>query len=574
MEMTLAVIATTKTLEMKPLRIRQAAWDLAAAFLIAFAPFSNFLSFRGYSYFQPEIILAAFVMLGIAVILTSIIFLRPDTLRPFIFLWLVIAFIYTQNEFALPLEMERWLEGHVGPDILRVLKALIYIVPIAMLFWILLEKLNVVLAATFGAMVLANLSWPHAAVEAVTIVENDTAPVMGGREALPPIVHLIVDQQIGIDGMPEEVESTSSVKEALKSFYNERGFRTYTGAFTHFPATMESVPDLLNGALEPSAREFVRVLDGNVGLEKNAWFEALTQRGYSIDVIQTDYLDYCNGEGFAVSHCYTHIASDIRELENLDIGSWEKAKLLLLTFYDEDNTLLSRASRVAWHSLQRVGAAIGLNLPDWDRRSLTLSPLPSLRAMDHLGSRLESLKPGKAIFAHVLLPHDPYILDEECALKPDVRLWLPHESALWWYRVKSDPDRRLARYAEYYKQVLCLHKVVGELLDIIERRGLTDEAIVFIHGDHGSRISMLEAITGSEDLLTPRDIIDAVSTLYAVRGPNLDSGEIEGQRSIQALFAEHALERDNDRTSITTFLPEIDPKPDRSGPEENTHGAL
>jgi hypothetical protein len=421
-------------------------------------------------------------------------------------------------------------------------------------FFILRDKLSVILVAVFGTMVIASLILPQRSFEAVTIVEETPTVLAPAGEKPPPLLHLIIDQQIGVDGLPEEVAGTPAMRQALLDFYDDYGFRLYTGAYTHFPATLESIPDLLNGALEPSARHFVKLRDGQVRVETNAWFEELRARGYEIEVIQSDYVDYCHGDKAPISYCYTHIASDIRAIEDLDLTNWEKTKLLLFSFFDEDNELLARATRVGWFGIQQLGRKAGLELPDWDRRSLTLSPIPSLVAMDVLGERLERLEPGKAIFAHLLLPHDPYIFDENCKLKSDFELWMPHESALWWYQVKSDPQRRLARYDEYYKQVTCLHRKMGALLDSLAQRGILDQATVIIHGDHGSRISMIEAITGSEHLMTPRDIIDSVSTVFAIRGADIEPGAVDGQHSIQALFAELALGRDDITDHNDIFL--------------------
>ena len=152
---------------------------------------------------------------------------------------------------------------------------------------------------------------------------------------------------------------------------------------------------------------------------------------------------------------------------------------------------------------------------------------------------------GDAVFAHILLPHDPYILGEDCQPKSDLSLWLPHESALWRFRVKADPGRRLARYDEYYKQVTCLHRKLAALFDILERRDLLEEATIIVHGDHGSRISLTKPVAGNEHLLTPRDIIDGVSTLFAIRSPDMAPGPQGGQHSIQALFGELALGRED-----------------------------
>jgi hypothetical protein len=434
------------------------------------------------------------------------------------------------------------------------LRAIIYVLPIAIVFFILRDKLSVILVAVFGTMVIASLILPQRSFEAVTIVEETPTVLTPAGEKPPPLLHLIIDQQIGIDGLPEEVAGTPAMRRALLDFYDDYGFRLYTGAYTHFPATLESIPDLLNGAIEPSARHFIKLREDKVQVETNAWFEELRTRGYDIEVIQSDYMDYCTIANNPVSYCYTYLASDIREIQYLGLTAWEKSELLLFMFFDEDYALLSSVARLAWYSGQKLSEKIGQKLPDWNKRFLNLSPIPSLRALDVVGERLEGLEPGKAIFAHILLPHDPYILDEDCQPKSDFALWKPRESALWSYRVKSDPQRRLARYDEFYKQVTCLHRKMGQLLDGLAQRGILDDATVIIHGDHGSRISLIEPITGSEHLMTPRDIIDSVSTVFAIRGAGIEPGAVKGQHSIQALFAELALGRDDITDHNDIFL--------------------
>jgi arylsulfatase A-like enzyme len=193
-------------------------------------------------------------------------------------------------------------------------------------------------------------------------------------------------------------------------------------------------------------------------------------------------------------------------------------------------------------------------LPDWRARSLDMSALPSLVALDVLADRLENLEAGKAVFVHLLLPNDPFILDENCQLKSDTSLWLAPQSVLWWYRIKADPQRRLARYDEYYKQVTCLHRRLSSIFERLEERGKLDDATVMVHGDHGSRITLVELFAGNERLLTPGDIIDSVSTIFAVRGPGVTPGPVEGQFSIQGLFAELALGRDDIADHSDIFL--------------------
>ena len=185
---------------------------------------------------------------------------------------------------------------------------------------------------------------------------------------------------------------------------------------------------------------------------------------------------------------------------------------------------------------------------------MAMSPISALTAMDLLAARAAEAGPGTALFAHLLLPHDPYILSRDCRVKADLQAWRPRESAMWWHRVKSDPQRRLARYEAYYDQVLCLHRRLAALLDSLARRGLLENATVIVHGDHGSRLSLIEPITGNEGLMTSRDVIDSVSTLFAIRGPDIDPGLVQGQRSIQALFAALALGKEVPAESLDFYL--------------------
>lgn len=534
--------------------MRAAIWDVVAVSLIPLAGFANFISSRGYDALRPEVLLACAVVAAIAVVIVAVIALRPDSLRPIIFALLVATFIYIENGFALPQWLSRQLAIYAGSESVAIFRGLIYCLPLAIVFFLLRENLSVILSAAFGAMLVANFVVAETPADTLTIVEREVPPVAVAGDAPPPLLHLVIDQQIGIDGLPPEVEGTPQLRQTLLDFYKDYGFRLHPGAFTHFPATMESIPDLLNGALVPSSRNFISVRGGKIRLRKNAWFEELRRRGYEIEVIQSDYIDYCHGDDAPVSYCATFIASDIRDIADLNLSTAEKSSLLLYNFFDEDFEQLARVMRLAWYGFQKKMSAIGVTLPDWNHRSMTLSPIPALRAMDLVTEQAAKIGSGQAIFSHLLLPHDPYILDRDCQTKSDFGLWKHHEAALWWHRVKSDPDRRLARYVEYYSQVLCLHKKLKVLFDTLEKRGVLDEATIIIHGDHGSRISMIEPVSGNEGLMTSRDIIDNLSTLYAIRSPDLEPGIIEGQRSIQALFATNALGIEGLQENLSVYL--------------------
>ena len=68
--------------------------------------------------------------------------------------------------------------------------------------------------------------------------------------------------------------------------------------------------------------------------------------------------------------------------------------------------------------------------------------------------------------------------------------------------------------------------------------GLYDEAIIFVHGDHGSRIGLVEPSASDKELLSRDDYIDHFSTLFAVKAPWIEPGYDLGLRPVQELFAE------------------------------------
>ncbi len=87
----------------------------------------------------------------------------------------------------------------------------------------------------------------------------------------------------------------------------------------------------------------------------------------------------------------------------------------------------------------------------------------------------------------------------------------------------------------------CLKRRLADLFEILDRRGLANQATVIIHGDHGSQISSLEPIVRNGAALSSLDIISSYSTLFAVKAPGLASGLDREFSSIQGLFARHVM---------------------------------
>jgi hypothetical protein len=91
---------------------------------------------------------------------------------------------------------------------------------------------------------------------------------------------------------------------------------------------------------------------------------------------------------------------------------------------------------------------------------------------DHIGR--QARKPGpKFVFAHLLLPHEPYVFRADCSTKP----------LRWPSRIDEAEDRRLR--TEYVDQVRCVNTQVAALVD----RLLQDSPqppVIILQADHGN----------------------------------------------------------------------------------------
>ena len=514
-------------------RWHASAWDLLAVFFVLSARFANFLADRDYGFLHMEILAAFGFLLLLAALVALVIALRAESLRPFVLVILVVVALHTEIELLVP----EALTSHLAPKVAMALESMALLLPAAGIAWVLRAHISKIVAVVFCVMVLSSIILPRPRVETATVVEQEQVATTDSG----PIIHLILDQHIGIDGLTDAIPGAAEMRGELLTLYENAGFRVYGSAFTHFPATLESLPNLMNNSVEPNANRWVRIANGRNELLENRWFRYLKAQGYVIDVLQTHYVDFCADRAAPVSRCETYNLGDVRFLHDLDVGAIEKSQYLMLYSFAVDYKPLSRALQLAWHAAGKVSALIGFDLPVWNVQVLSPSTVNALNIMDRVADRLETIGPGQAYVAHLILPHDPYVLEENCEIKPRFSDWTDRKSALWWLLVAADPARQRFRYQEYFKQMRCLNRRLAALFEILDRRGLANQATVIIHGDHGSLITSLEPVSQVGASLSSLDITSSYSTLFAVRAPGLAPGLDREFSSIQGLFARHVM---------------------------------
>ena len=520
-------------------------------------PFVKFLALRGYGFAHPEVAILFVFPCAAALLLTLLISLRPETLKPALLGLLVLAFLYAEFKPSIVEFINGWSLMAVNEKPALVSIVLLMFAAIMGLAWMLRENIDTIIITFFGVIMVTTVMFSGPPPATWNIRHG---PRITADRSLPPVVHIILDQQIGINGLPMEVTGGKKLREDLRAFYKKYGFTLYPRAFSHFPTSIESIPNLLNQKVEPEAFKVLTFFDDIILptknfwlLTENAWFDKLAKAGYSIDVFQSRYLDYCGKPGTSIApinKCSTYNISDIRFFHGLDIPYATKGKLLFdyIIRVDLEDFLLG--ALLLHHRLRE---ALGPALPEWNFTWITPSPLVSMEAVSKFSERINSLKNGEAVFAHILLPHDPFVFDRQCRLL-DVSVWAMRRGVPWQFNVGNTPEYWTLRYHAYLEQVRCIHAKLGEIFDVMRERGTYEGSTIIIHGDHGSLISTHPVNAYNEKIVTERDLIANYSTLFAVKKAGLAPGVNMDQRSIQDLFAELLMEKNGVETHGDIFL--------------------
>jgi hypothetical protein len=176
-------------------------------------------------------------------------------------------------------------------------------------------------------------------------------------------------------------------------------------------------------------------------------------------------------------------------------------------------------------------------LPSWNWDRNIVSSVATMNVLDTVAADLAKSRAGDFLFAHLLMPHYPYVYNADCQARP------PSE---WRQRRDRDEvdgrgdtntrETRAIRYALYFQQIRCVDRKIDALIAAIPP-SLRHDAIVIIQGDHGSRIGLVEPNDWGESAFTGSDYADFFSTLFAVRSPRIASAYDLRPASITCLLS-------------------------------------
>ncbi|WP_265569340.1 sulfatase-like hydrolase/transferase [Sphingomicrobium nitratireducens] len=435
------------------------AWVLAANAMVLLGHFATFLRYRDYPMWRAESLIVAGLLVASAAAVAWFYARGPRMLRLAWVLLLGIAIV----DFAQP-ENGWWL--------------LLALVAVAVH-----EKFGLALFKFATVMFASVLLFALAGWSATTRPMESAGAMKAGDRSQRAIVHFILDEQAGPDGLALLEPSAPGIAQKLAP-WRAMGFAIAPHPRSDYSRTKESIPQLMRlGA----ARDLT---------------ETMAAPGRSVRVVQSTFFDLC-AEARAVDRCDTYGFDRLDLVAGMEAPLGHRAAFL-------GGSFLKLAHSGRWVTgLVRDGPAWPGALAPY--RDLVTRPrantVNAKRAAGWLEEELARLQPGEAWVVHLLLPHFPYALREDCTTRP-IAQWLSEDSAV--------PIEMRAR--AYSAQLECTNRVMARLVAAIEASPAGRDTVILAYGDHGARIR------GDHKSLAEQEV-SMRAPLVAVRGVALPEGE-------------------------------------------------
>ena len=481
--------------------------------LILLGPFVAFAHVR-HDILAPEVGLIALFMLLLGIALSLALGENRAVIRCIVYTILIVLFIDVH------FELWNWWGKRVAFAFAAVFVAT----------WILREHLQTTAVAIFGTINLATLGLVVFAAIPISPPERSSSAAGSQSARLPAIVHIVLDAQIGIAGIPSEVPGGDDLRRKLRAFLQENKFQVYGGAYSRHTATQVSLSTLMNYApFEPSGDAYHEQQDTSRlwRMIANKYFESMYEMGYGIIVHQSTFLDYCSKSRVPISWCSTYEHYSISNVGLGTIDLWTSVSLIFRMF--ADNSFLFTQLRRQY--LSAYDMLIGDEQPAhfWRDWSGWVGPIPSLAVLVKMSEDDRLGRKGTLYFAHILMPHGPYVYNKDCQVRVPFTAWKAN-------KVETAAERS-QHYELYFEQVECVFFQLGDIFTRLKEAGRFDDAIIIIHGDHGSRLYLQDASSSNRDDLPAQSNVDAYSTLFAIKSPELAPGYRPEVISVQEIFS-------------------------------------
>ena len=199
--------------------------EYLAAPLVLVTPFVLFVTYHEYRLLSPEILWCVLILVGIG-LMASVVTLLGGMARVLISAGLLTFYLDVQIDWLTPRMIAATYLG---------------LVPVC---WLLRRHVWELMAGFSTVTVVLTLAFPESTRigENASVQEETTAPAA----TLPPLLHIALDEHIGVAGIPTDISGGRALRTALVEFYEGNGFRLFGRAFSQYVNTRDSMSNLLN----------------------------------------------------------------------------------------------------------------------------------------------------------------------------------------------------------------------------------------------------------------------------------------------------------------------------------------
>jgi hypothetical protein len=494
-------LVTSESAEPEAKREWPLTWLAFAAFAVGlFAVLANLLNFHHYPAMRPEVGLVLIALVVVAAGAAAIHRLAQPR----------ISFLFTGLFVALLIDFGTDAPNFVFPLIAAALA----------IFARYKERIVLKLTITvllFQSIDLASANGSQAILpNAAKHLQAQSRPAA----RLQPIIHLVLDSYIGFDGMSAAGTNFGNLRQQQEQFYLSHAFQIYPSAYSRHPKTINSLPEFLSYGKGERATEARNVQFTTA--PPLAYFADLDRKGYRTTVQTPSFVDLCANQ--PLTKCHNYNRSDLSSMAAADLSAADRARVIGLTILE----LSQFTGILAGNADLKLSSLIGARGRHLHNKAKLYS-LTGFQQLDAFSRDLAALDFGEARFIHLLLPHDPYMMDANCKLtaEPD---WIDEHG----------PAPIAQREAAYARQAKCMTGGgLTRMLAALDKTAAGRSAIVIIQGDHGSRTVDYLPIAGM-GVPAGRDMTVAHSAFFAIRVPGQAAGSVSGRFALDELFGAFA----------------------------------
>jgi hypothetical protein len=393
-------------------------------------------------------------------------------------------------------------------------------------FWVLRSHLHSILLVFVGVLLAGAIATQRVPKMRADRLDADEGERLAGawkasgrfNENLPVVVHLVFDEMMSVGAMTDDLPRGAATRQALLEFSRKHSFRTFGSVYSRYYYTSDALPNLMNREYlgRMSMDSFSEIpfnpTTRSYRLEPNAYFDNMAARGYRTAVFQTTYMNFCANRSVDLCESFDSFDPVGKAAPGVDaptqrVRMWQT----FLRAYEPSYTselgqqILGRVYGLKTGDVGVIGDEGGRydvqRFPQWfDRFTRFVATVPR----------------GTHVFAHFLVPHSPYLLLESCVVSGKVDTGYN----LSQYPAGERAEQRRDHYDRYLAQLRCVMHKLDDLIAKLDASDQFRDAVIVIHGDHGSRISSGETL---EDY-AQRDFVDNYAAFFAIRSPGIPPG--------------------------------------------------